>query len=695
MNSALLLSNFVFILTLITLVFAVAAYVVYKFDDRRKTYKLQSTTDKKFTTPVLLKKFQLPNTNTNTLSMPPIDQEKEITRLTNKNRPKEPIAIHALHWPRLHNQKQSKNVIRRSIMVIVILLVLITLGSISTDNIPCSWADTCTGEEITPVYLLESDYTEKYFTSVGGNYSKIIDKWHTFLQQQGIGYQSINDQQLEQGLTSPGLLILPGALALSAKQRRKIIDFHAQGGNLFVSWVNGIRDEQGKWLGLDFMQTSLNLDTHQFPLNQYAFIFSVGRTPISHSLPAGRRLSLGNIEDMLIRFGSQHNTAAHYRNWTRQAIFNDNDGAIIFQETEGARMVATGFPTINWNNDQQPMEQLMQDALGWLLHEAAVFKGDWPKHQQAALLFAEDSEYKFENAAAIAEIMQQNNYTGTFFSVVNNAKQYPEIVQSISRFHEIAYHGNHHVSFKGVAPEEQAQRLDNMINEMKSIIPAPIIGFRAPFEEYDENIERLLRSRGIEYVVANESASPSLLPFFSRFLPQTANESLLMITRTMRDDMNLMKEKPSYPEALNLMLNDFEVISQMGGLAIYSFHSQGYADSAEGRNILDQFLKTIKEKNHVWMTTGKAINDWWRNRNNVHIKLSHELFGTRLQLRVSAPGLSEPVDYILINPWSNRKPIVEPINGSPRPKTKLIDPYRTLLMLGKLEAGEYQYSVTF
>ncbi|MDD5481320.1 hypothetical protein, partial [Rhodoferax sp.] len=102
------------------------------------------------------------------------------------------------------------------------------------------------------VWLYASPTSKTLYASSAADFQNNIRQWETFLSKYHVPFKTIaSPAQLES--STPGVLVLPSLVALSDKERLAIGQFRQAGGSVLSSWLTGVRDEQGTWLGFDFM----------------------------------------------------------------------------------------------------------------------------------------------------------------------------------------------------------------------------------------------------------------------------------------------------------------------------------------------------------------------------------------------------------------------------------------------------------
>jgi hypothetical protein len=238
-----------------------------------------------------------------------------------------------------------------------------------------------------------------------------------------------------------------------------------------------------------------------------------------------------------------------------------------------------------------------------------------------------------------------------------------------------------------------------MIADMKTLLPdhAPLTGFRAPTEGYDKITEKLLQNRGVRYHVADPNSTEARLPFFDKIEGVDNADTIVVLPRTQRDDINLSKQEISVDQTAQALIEDLRYTLDMGALGLLSVHSQNYGDRANLTQAMPTFLTELKKhRDKLWLASSTQVAQWWRERDR--FKVSSQLVGKRLEFDVTIQGDRplEGASLTLMLPQKAMKANIQGIKtGMPEVKIERIDDYRLSIQFGKLEPGNYAYQATF
>ena len=556
-----------------------------------------------------------------------------------------------------------------------------------------------------PVYLYASPLTNLFFEANGASYDALKTRWREYLRTfYGKDYREVTRANLLAGM-APGVLVLGSAVLLDDKERKAIRNFSEAGGSVLATWGTGARDGRGKWAGYGFLEDLLKMKVVG-PVTQednLRFINTFGDHPLTWAVPGGQRIFLGEIAESPLRVDSP-NLAARYFDWQRFPAPKNTNGAIAYLEAGNSRRVYFGFPESSWEYDERlELPKMFDSVIAWLRRKPMVFKGAWPNGDLSAQLLEMDTEDKFSNALNFAKELDAANIKGTFYSLTSIAIKNRDIVQKLAEKHEIGYHAEIHVGFKGKSPDIQAQRLNAMVTEMKDVVGSRaitgIVGFRAPTESWDETTEKLLRKIGVKHHVADPAASESRVPSFSRAEPTLSTEdAIVVLPRTQMDDLNYQGLKLTLDRASELIMLDFDYLHEAGALGVLSVHSQNYAADGLMAKLTPPYVKRLQQhRDDVWAASGAEIADWWRMRERV-VFAPFKNSASNFAFDVRSPGNVKGLQFFVTHPALNVAPIaVKALSpGAPQPELRRIDAYRSALVFKQeLSVGHYAYSLDF
>jgi peptidoglycan/xylan/chitin deacetylase (PgdA/CDA1 family) len=586
-----------------------------------------------------------------------------------------------------------------AIPALLYVIIMVTLGW--SYPILGAKAATVFNSNSATIYLYESPATKDHFTKIGGNYETLLTPWRNYFSERRRAYKVINtDAALAKIKT--GVLVLPSALALSDSERASISKFRANGGSILATWATGTRNDRGEWAGWQLLEQLGATYVGDIPKEaETRQLILTGESPLSHTHPAGQRIWMERTPELLLRIQGEM-AAGRLMNWAR--IPDDSrkqEGAIIYSEAPdtGARAAVFAFSENAWESRPFATQVVIEDTMKWLLHEAVAVRAAWPNGKRGALVVEMDTEEGFPNSLEFASLMLKNGLPATCYVLSSVAKTFPQVLTSLSRGCEIAYHGDVHDSFKNLAATVQQKRLFDMKTEMAALLPTvtKIQGFRAPTEGYDKTTELLLHKNAFKHHAADPQRSEGRLPVFAAIPEADPTNDLIVLPRTQRDDINFAAQNLTAEQTSKALIDDFDEALKTGSLGWLSVHSQNFAAGSTLATAFPDYLAHVRKSNSkVWAATANQVTDWWRNRDR--FKLDTAYNGRLFDINVTIKGSDqlEGVTVVVMLPKKGYIPNVSGTKvGMPQPTVSVIDDYRAMLVYGPLDPGNYSYQLTF
>ena len=551
------------------------------------------------------------------------------------------------------------------------------------------------------VILYASSSSKTYFAGLGGNYEVLLAPWRNYFQSRKVDFREIQSaSQLRK--EQSGVLILPSAVALGDDERVEILAFRAKGGAILCTWATGTRNGNGDWQGWQFLQNLGARVIGEIPTTASANnLILTGESPVSHRQGAGQRITLTKTSEAMLRATGEV-VAGRFMN--RSRVIDDerrSEGAVIFTETRESygRVAYFAFAESGWEAQTLGAHDLISDTLQWLRREPAIIQGAWPNGKRAAQVIEMDTEEGFANAAAFASLMKSIDYRSNFYVTTSAGKLFPQVLTPLARDFELGYLGDTYASFKDQAPAVQEQRLRAMQSELSSVLPElkGITGFRAPTEGYDATTEMLLQKVGIRHHTAGPESSSARLPLLRQTEGVKSTDSLVVLPRTQRNDINLYQEKLTAEQTTRALIDDFDLAVDTGSLGLLSVHSRNFSADSVMAAAMPGFLAHLKERRAlVWLASAGQVADWWRERER--FKLSSSINGKRLVFNITITG-QQPFNGATVIVTTPQRGVQTTVVGDTvtmvRPTVSKIDDYRAALVFESLAPGNHGYSVTF
>lgn len=553
-----------------------------------------------------------------------------------------------------------------------------------------------------PVLLYVSRSTSSYFGSIGGNYETLLKPWRGYIQNVKPRPKEVNDLS-DLGTLNSGVLILPSTAALGPAERQDILAFRDRGGSVLATWATGTRGANGEWMGWDFLEKLGGARfSGEIPREaDVGYLVLSGESPVNFSQSAGKRIFLGsNAEHALRLTGPQ--SGGQFLNWARTPeAERAREGAITYAEIgPGAgRVVIFGFAESSWENQTADLHQLVNDTLSWLKHKPVLVKANWPDGKRAAQVIEMDTEQGFPNSLAMARMMKDIDYRGSFFVLTSSGLEFPDVLKTLNQGFEIGYHGDTHLGFKGQSQVVQEQRLTDMKAQLQTVIggTSGVRGFRAPTESYDKSTQALLLKSGLSHHLSGTQDSDNSLPFFAPIPNTDVGNGLVVLPRSQRDDINLLAAPTDVAKLAQAMIDDFNLNRDNGSLGLFSVHSQNFGEGQAMTLAMPNYLNHVRaQRNRVWLVTPSEIDTWWRDRER--FQLIARPSGPRIEFDLSVGG-DKPIkgaSLTVMLPKKGLLPIISGVkSGMPLPTVTLTDDYKASIIFDTLAPGNYFYQATF
>ncbi len=554
-----------------------------------------------------------------------------------------------------------------------------------------------------PVLLYASDSTHSFFGRAGVDGRVNVRVWENFLRKYKIPFQTISTaDQLDRSQSR--VIILPSVVVLSDREKLAVAAFRGKGGSVLSTWLSGVRNENGDWVGFSFMESTLDVkvvgNTEKDADDNFMIVH--GDSPITHHVPAGQRVWFERIKDFFPLRLAGKNTAANIMDWSRKFTLNKPSSVITFDERrqssgKWSRSVVLGYPEPLWlASDPKLLEAIAHSSITWLLRQPAAYTAAWPHpYTNGFVMAVEAAEIASDEDLDFAKKLEDLGARGTYYILSENAAKSSDVLKKLAaRGHELAYFGDKYEVFKDQPAATQARRFDAMRSDVKAagISVAIDAGFAAPTDSYDKTTEKLLREGPFGHYIAFMDATDTRLPVIVK-PEQAGGKSTVILPRTqIGPEQSIEEDDPdvglqTYMETLNLSM-------QMGGFSVVRIPSQTLLSAEQLTSVFDQ-LKSKRDK--TWMTTSGRVAEWWREKSRVSARLESHIRGPLLIVTVTGTGpLKQPATVLVNLPETGGSMKLEPADADEEtPAVVKVDAWRTAVIIDGLTPGEYCWYVQF
>jgi Polysaccharide deacetylase len=555
--------------------------------------------------------------------------------------------------------------------------------------------------------LYASPSTRNYLNRGRIDPNQSVQAWQDFLEKYQIPYKLVTSESDLNRQTS-GVLILPSSLALSASEMQAISDFRGRGGSVFATWLSGVRNERGDWLGFDFMQKVLDVKVtgNTAAQKEEVFLMPHGDSPPSHFLPAGFRIWTSRPQEYSpLRLSANHQ-AAHIMDWSRNNSDGRESGVMTYDERDlgngrGSRSVVLGIPEQLWmSSDPRHLEAITHTALRWLLRVPSAYLSAWPAPFRSAFMMVVDAGDPIaESDLVFLKALEDNGGRATIYFLSLHAEKSAKLLKELqAKGHEIAFMGDKFIGFKDQEIAVQAERIDKARQQVKDAgyrIPAQP-GFHAPVEAYDKATVSVLSSRGFGHYVGTgdlvDSRIPTLYPVDASAPP--GSKPLVVLPRTQKGPEDAAEEG-DIDDALKAFMVDFKTSERMQGLTVVRLPTQSGIVQPDQMAELTEEMKKHGEK--MWMATGSQVADWWRERSRVSAKMEGFTSSPFLNLDIQGETPLAQSATVWVNlPYEGAKlSLLKDGQKDTSIPTLPVDRWRVALELKGMKPGKYRWQVKF
>ncbi len=265
------------------------------------------------------------------------------------------------------------------------------------------------------------------------NVNRIVEYWQDLLFQNEIPFKTIKEEALSDiSFGKYNLLVLPATLLLSEAEKQGIKDFVAYGGGVLMCWTPGIRDENGKWSGGDFLsQITGGLVSREVRDSTGGTNMILrGNNPITAGIPPGTHLDFytynGYVTLDIIEPRTNNDAFWFSPYWKGE--FTKSQSLIAHgRYVEGRFVWLSVIPaSVQEHKDNfDVMEKIVLNSLSWASGKPVIGYSYWPDGYSAGgavLLEARGSGRNLQNLVADMNengiipdlIVERDNFPPTF-----------------------------------------------------------------------------------------------------------------------------------------------------------------------------------------------------------------------------------------------------------------------------------------
>ena len=469
------------------------------------------------------------------------------------------------------------------------------------------------------VYFLESENLKEMYSKNNMDYDAYQLRIKHFKQlclENGYEAQNIESDGLSD-IDKNTKLIALDMMSLSSEEIHNIDTFVSRGGRLLFNFTSGFLDESLKYQSNNLVSkiTGLSLDKEintikQDPKN-VAYLSTKMLSPITKYLPEAKSLSF-DIYDPVPIFNSSKNAIAdaYITNWSQSNYIkynksknlNQAQSSVIWHGNRGSgKWIYFNFPSYLFvDGEKASFTQLFKGMLEYLDNDISAIIYPYIDAKNVVFI-SEDTEYKYTNLQQFHDVSLKNKFPVTAFCVAELAKKH-EILQAKvakSPYLEIGSHSYTHKKIVGQSEEVYERETKGSKVLLDSLSSQVIRGFRAPREEIDDKMLRLLQEAGFKYIL---NAGESRLSTYFK-------DSMLIIPRHGTDDYSyLINLDWTASQILEQMKREVNVLVALNAMYTMSTHTHLMSFSTNV-NIINNFMKYINSQKQMSPMNGTMIYD--------------------------------------------------------------------------------------
>lgn len=522
------------------------------------------------------------------------------------------------------------------------------------------------------LWLYRSSHSDRYFSSVGGDYAVLVKPWHEFSAKAGIRLQEFTSLD-GAAVGGNNVLVLPSAVALDTAERQAIQRYREAGGAVLLTWATGTRGAAGEWLGWDFIHALTGVKVSgEVTVSQMAL--TMGEGPISHSFAAGTRLGLTPVSEKPLELEGGHvalvsgATKFGLTDAQRGHGGSANKGLWVVNElgsSQQSRVAVLGFAETAWEQNKNDVYTLLANSLGWMIRLPLVLPSQWPDGQHAAAFLSVRLVRQNAEVADQAELLRRTASTGSVY-----------VPPGMSPSSTLAW--------RSALPNWDLGYWVDDLGQVSTVISALpfvagqdlIVGVQLDARQSAGSFDQAYFEAGGRYRLGGDLAANAM----PRLVPLSGQKP--------------GKRFVSLPLPVSLVDNEGWSRLALGGVAAVPAL---VADLDKEEEPITSWRALLRQPPpSVWVSNAGTISTWWVDRERFQVNVRY--LGARVEVDVSVLGDRSFAGgaLIVMTPFKARPPVVTSLKtGMPSPQVTLLDDYRALVRFDRLSAGNYFYQMTF
>ncbi len=502
--------------------------------------------------------------------------------------------------------------------------------------------------------ILYSRYTENMLPSGSTWLKDNVDTWKKFVKGARMDFDIITDQSIELGQhLGYKVVILPGSKSLSDRQIVQLKKYLENGGSLFVSGGPATFSDEGKWRGWEFFTEVFGMKFNREikPEEFYKIHTLRGNLPITAGIPTGYALKIATWDRPIYAEVLEPRTTqvSFWYDFRKEAGLVREEisksAGIAYGNYGKGRFVWYGFELnsiLGVQKDYIFFEKLFNNSLNWLTYQPTAFIKDWPAPYEGAFLFIPTLRENIGNVYNVNNLISPNQFPATFFLDTEVGIKNPGMVKSLAGKGDVGaiidigfIESPEDTINKLFEKETQFSNVGFAKDTLSKIAGREVRAIMPLNGYYDDNTLQAMAAKNIDFLLTDSLTDRSVPEIRIR-----NNKSIMIITKTARDDIEIVKNygltNPDFQ--LYTYEEDIDRILFEGGLYVFKVHSE-YQLQPQYASVIRDVLRYAKSKN-MWITSLNQLKDWWNRRQGVEVR-----YDTRSKRRV-AIEFTNPSDNV-------------------------------------------------
>ncbi|MEE9355119.1 MAG: polysaccharide deacetylase family protein [Methylococcaceae bacterium] len=264
------------------------------------------------------------------------------------------------------------------------------------------------------------------------------------------------------------------------------------------------------------------------------------------------------------------------------------------------------LPSINTSH----LNALMGSIFRYFSRKPFSAIATWPDAKTFAALIEQDSEDGYQYTENVIDLLKRKHYPITWYMLSSEALKNRTLTRTMASFGEVACHGDTHEPFTKSDQKQQHVRIARCQKVIHEITGKRPQSFRPPEEKFNAYTIDAIVNAGMTYYIPGNTTDRAV-PIIQDSL--TTGQSIVSLPRLVTDDYHMWHLwKKNLQQTKALMDKEIAWMNEVGGIYMYSFHSQYMNDEDNLKGI--EYLGDRFQAENIYFKTSGEISEWWRYR---------------------------------------------------------------------------------